>query len=160
MVHPLHDELKAAMLDRLEEGHDRRWGTLQTQYPSVPASTFWRWLKEVREKHQATPAPLQAMNRQRRQREDALGEFHESALLMKKHAFNAEGELVNPALLAQSTKWLNEYAEKIALPDQTILRMHQFFDALGGQMKEGGENGAAIATVLDKVFQSVRLAPS
>ncbi len=160
MVHPLHDELKAAMLDRLEEGHDRRWGALQTRYPSVPTSTFWRWLKEVREKHQATPGPLQALNRHRRQREGALKQFHESAVLMNKHAFNAEGELVNPALLAQSTKWLNEYAEKIALPDQTILRMHQFFDTLAAQMKEGGESGAAIAEVLNKVFQSVRLAPS
>lgn len=161
MVHPLHDELKASMLDRLEEGHDRRWGVLRTQYPSVPDSTFWRWLKEVREKHQATPGPLQALNRHRRQREDALEQLHQSALLMNKHAFNAEGELVNAALLAQSTKWLNEYAEKIASPDQAILEMHDFFDALAAQMKEDAtENNVTVMKALSKAWRGVRGAPS
>ena len=160
MVHPLHDELKAVMLDRLEEGRDRGWRVLQTQYPSVPSSTFWRWLKEVREKHDATPAPLQVMNRHRRQREGALEELHRSALLMNRHAFNAEGELVNPALLAQGTKWLNEYAEKIATSQQTLLDVEAFFEALSAQINEDEQNKITVMKALGKAWQSVRPSPS
>jgi hypothetical protein len=144
MAHPLRDEVKDAILERLENGQTSGWAGLMQRYPDVPSSTFWRWHAEVRDLFRRSVPRVLVRERAERRHADALANLRETALLLKKHAFNAEGELVNETMLHQSAKWLAECASYTVVPkDEGWLHIERFLQLLIRQLPPPGSPVAA-----------------
>lgn len=65
MAHPRKDEAIEAIKAHLRDVGSKEWDTLERQFADVPKATFWRWIKDVKDKLSDSPSPqkLQAASK-------------------------------------------------------------------------------------------------
>jgi hypothetical protein len=65
MAHPRKDEAIEAIKAHLRDVGSKEWEPLESRFSDVPKATFWRWIKDVRDKQSDSPSrqKLQAANK-------------------------------------------------------------------------------------------------
>ncbi len=69
MAQPRRKEALEAINAHLREVGSRDWEKLEARFPDVPKATFWRWIKQVRDKQSDAPSrqKIQAASKRVRQ---------------------------------------------------------------------------------------------